>query len=461
MRTRFFLILAFLSALFLAQTTLAQTTLATGSIQGRITDPRGGALNAVKITFTSKATGVVRERSTNPSGLYTSGALIPGYYDVTLEAKGFQTEQATILVQVGITHGLDVKMFVRAENKLPIPQNEVQIYSEQPTVQGVITAAQLNGLPVNGRNFAQLATLEPGVQIQDGSLLSATKIGTTGVSFGGRWGRSGLVSVDGIEVGDEKAGGNTQNIPMSAIREFNMQQSFLDPSTGLTGAGTVNVVTRSGSKEYHGQALLPVPRSRVAAALPGGNDNPFQKNQFGGAFGGPLIQDKLFFFAAAERIQQNLTMPVLPNAPFTQLAGSYNAPLRQTDGSGRLDWLIKPNNYRFFYRFSYDGNRATFATLPTSFQPVTNVSSTPTQTLGIGLHHRRLHAQPAFRIYEVSRSRCRCGDGAAFSIPRRSWNWRLAMIRVAARRASISSVQGRVLWRPRWRSSRIARSSGM
>ena len=383
MRTRFFLTLALLSALFLAQTTLAQNTLATGSIQGRITDPRGGALNVVKITFTSKATGVVRERSTNSSGLYTSGALIPGYYDVTMEAKGFQTEQATILVLVGITHGLDVKMFVRAENKLPIRQTEVQIYSEQPTVQGVITAAQLNGLPVNGRNFAQLATLEPGVQIQDGSLLSATKIGTTGVSFGGRWGRSGLVSVDGIEVGDEKAGGSTQNIPISAIREFNMQQSFLDPSTELTGAGTVNVVTRSGSKEYHGQAFYLFRDHRVAAALPGGNDNPFQKNQFGGSFGGPLIQDKLFFYVAAERVQQNLTMPVLPNAPFTQLAGSYNAPLRQTDGSGRLDWLIKPNNYRFFYRFSYDGNRATFATLPTSFQPVTNVSSTPTQTLGL------------------------------------------------------------------------------
>src|SRR5580704_1544320 len=144
MRTRFFLILAFLSALFLAQPILAQTTLATGSIQGRITDPRGGALNAVKITFTSKATGAVRERSTNPSGLYTSGALIPGYYDVKLEAKGFQTEQATMLVQVGITRGLDVKLFVRAENKVPISQTDVQIYSEQPTVQGVITAAQVN-----------------------------------------------------------------------------------------------------------------------------------------------------------------------------------------------------------------------------------------------------------------------------------------------------------------------------
>ncbi len=383
MRTRFFLILAFLSALFLAQPILAQTTLATGSIQGRITDPRGGALNAVKITFTSEATGAVRERSTNPSGLYTSGALIPGYYDVKLEAKGFQTEQATILVQVGITRGLDVKLFVRAENKVPIPQTDVQIYGEQPTVQGVITAAQINGLPVNGRNFSQLATLEPGVQIQDGSLLSATKNGTTAVSFGSRWGRSGLVSVDGIEVGDEKAGGSTQNIPLSAIREFNMQQSFLDPSTELTGAGTVNVVTRAGSKEYHGQAFYLLRDHDFAAALPGGKDNSFQKNQFGGSFGGALIQDKLFFFVAAERIHQNLTMPVLPNAPFTQLAGNYSAPMRQTDGSGRLDWLIKPNNYRFFYRFSYDGNRATFATLPTSFQPVTNVSSTPTQTLGL------------------------------------------------------------------------------
>ncbi len=369
--------------MFLAQATMAQTTLATGSIQGRITDPRGGALNAVKITFTSKATGAVRERSTNPSGLYTSGALMPGYYDVKMEAKGFQTEAATILVEVGITHGLDVKMFVRAENKLPIRQNDIQIYSEQPTVQGVITAAHINGVPVDGRSFAQLAPLEPGVQVQDGSSLAAAKIGTSAVSFGGRWGRSGLVSVDGVDVSDEKFGGSTQNVPMSAIREFNLQQSYLDPATELTGAGTVNVVTRSGSKQYHGQAFYLFRDHNIAAALPGGNDSPFQRNQFGGSFGGPLIQDKLFFYVAGERVQQNLTMPVLPNAPFTQLAGSYDAPVRQTQGSGRLDWLIKPNNYRFFYRFSYDGNRATFATLPTSFQPVTNVGSTPTQTVGL------------------------------------------------------------------------------
>jgi hypothetical protein len=383
MRTRFLLILAFLGTFLLPHLLLAQTTLATGSIQGKITDPRGGALNAVQITFTSKATGAVRARSTNPSGLYTSGALMPGVYDIKMEAKGFQPEETEVKVEVGITRGLNVKMFVRAENRLPIPSSAVQIYGEQPTIQGVLTAEQLNGLPVNGRNFAVLATLEPGVQIQDGGVFDPTKNGFTSVSFGGHYGRTGRFSVDGVDVSDEEVGTTTQNIPLSAIREFNLQQSFLDPSTELTSSGTVNVVTRSGSNAYHGQAFYLFRDHRVAAALPGGNDNPFQRNQFGGAFGGALIKDKLFFFVAGERVKQDLTAPVLPTAPFSTLAGTYSSPFRENQGDARIDWLIKPDNYRFFYRFSYDGNRGTSAFLPNTFQPFTNVNSTPTQTVGL------------------------------------------------------------------------------
>jgi len=361
----------------------AQTTLSTGSIQGRITDPRGGPLNNVQITFTSKATGQVWTRATNASGLYTSGALTPGYYDVKMEAKGFQPEETTLVVRVGITRGLDVKLFVRAQNKLPIPNSDLPVNTEQPTVQGVVTADQLNGLPVNGRNFAQLAMVEPGVQIQDGAVFNASKSGITAVSFGGNWGLAGRFSVDGVDINDEKAGSTTQNIPLSAIREFNLQQAYLDPATGETASGTVNVVTRSGSQEYHGQAFYLLRDSRVAAALPGSGDNPFQRNQFGGSVGGPLIKDKLFFYLAGERVKQDVTMPVLPNAPFLDLAGTYSAPLRDNNGSGRLDYLIKPNNYRLFYRFSYDGTRATFAGSPVSYQALTNVSSTPTHTVGL------------------------------------------------------------------------------
>ncbi len=384
MRTRRLLaVLAFLCVFGLSQAALAQSTIATGSIQGRITDPRGGALNGVNITITSKATGEVRERSTNAAGIYSSGSLIPGSYAVRMEAKGFQSEEATVLVQVGITRGLNVRMFVRANDRVPMTAPDVHLDSEQVTIQGVTTAQTLNQLPVNGRSYAQLAQLEPGVQIQDGSGFAPTRNGVASVSFGGRYGGSTRFAVDGIDVSDETAGSTTQNIPLSAIQEFHLEQSLLNPATELTSSGAVNVVTRSGSNAYHGQAFYDFRDHRVAAALPGGIDTPFQRNQFGGSFGGALIPDKLFFFLAGERVKQDLTSPVLPGAPFNSLANFYSSPFRENQGDGRLDWRIKPNNYRFFYRFSYDGMRDTSSYLPNTFQPFTNVSSTPTHAVGL------------------------------------------------------------------------------
>ena len=362
---------------------LAQSTIATGAIQGKVTDPRGGPLNAVRITFTNKATNEIRERMTNPQGIYSSGALLPGSYLVHLEAKGFQNEDATVVVQVGITRSVNARLFVRANDRVPIASNPIEVDREQPTIQGVIDFERLNGLPVDGRNWALLAQLEPGVQVQDGVVFDPTKNGVTSVSFGGRYGRAARFAVDGVDVSDEEVGTTTQNIPLSAIQEFHLAQSMLNPPTELTSSGAVNVITRSGSNAYHGQAYYALRDHRVAAALPGGADSPFQRNQFGGAFGGALIKEKLFFFAAGERVKQDLTSPVLPAAPFTALRGSFSAPFYNNNGEGRLDWQIKPDNYRLFYKFSYDGSRDTAAYLPNTFQPFTNVNSTPTQTVGL------------------------------------------------------------------------------
>lgn len=384
MRTRLLLMVWIsLSVWGLSPAVSAQSTIATGSIQGKITDPRGGALAGVKITFTSKATGGVRERSTNASGIYTSGALIPGTYAVHMEAKGFQPEDAPIVVQVGVTRGLNVRMFVRKPDQLPIPTSPVQINSEQVTLQGVITSEQLSELPLDGRSFTQLAQLEPGVQVQDGAVFDPTKNGVSSVSFGGRYGRTGRFEVDGVDVSDEEVGTTTQNIPLSAIQEFQLEQSMLNPSTELTSSGAVNVVTRTGSNAYHGQAFYGFEDSRFAANLPGGFDPNSQRNQFGGRFGGALIQDKLFFFLAAERTKQDMNAPVLPAAPFNGLTGFYSSPFRETQGDARLDWLIKPDNYRFFYRFLYDSNRDTSAFLPNTYQPFTNVDATPSQAVGL------------------------------------------------------------------------------
>src|SRR4029077_6338890 len=109
-----------------------------------------------------------------------------------------------------------------------------QVNTVQPTVQGVLSAEQIENLPVNGRNFLDLAKLEPGVQSQDGQNFDPTKAGYSSISFGGRFGRTARIEVDGVDVSDETVGTTTTDIPASAIQEFQVSQSSLDMSTELT-----------------------------------------------------------------------------------------------------------------------------------------------------------------------------------------------------------------------------------
>src|SRR5208337_5477251 len=115
------------------------------------------------------------------------------------------------------------------------------------TVQGVLTSEQIENLPINGRNFLDLAQLEPGVQIQDGGTFDPTKNGFSSISIGGRAGRTARIEVDGIDISDENVGTTTQNISAASIQEFQIAQSTLDLSSSLTSSGSVNVTTKSGS----------------------------------------------------------------------------------------------------------------------------------------------------------------------------------------------------------------------
>jgi hypothetical protein len=258
----------------------------------------------------------------------------------------------------------------------------VQVNTEQATVQGVLTTEQIENLPINGRNFLDLAQLEPGVQIQDGGNFDPTKNGFSSISFGGRFGRTARIEVDGLDISDETVGTTTQNVPEGAIQEFQIQQSSLDLSTELTSSGSVNVTTKSGTNAYHGEGYYYFRDQSLDANLPGASNNYFQRNQFGGSFGGAFIKDKLFFFVDGEHTKQDLLNPVLSGAPFQATTGNYDSPFRETEVIGRLDWQIN-NNYKSFFRFSYDQNHSVLAIIPNSFQPFGNVNHTPVYAAGL------------------------------------------------------------------------------
>src|SRR5262249_43471066 len=152
------------------------------------------------ITITNVATGEVKKVSSTSAGTFASGALIPGEYELRIEASGFQTVVTKIAVQVGVIASGNTKLVVgKTSEVVEVAGSAVQVNTEQATVQGVLTAQQIDNLPINGRNFLDLAQLEPGVQIQDGGNFDPTKNGYSSISFGGRFGRTARIEVDGVD----------------------------------------------------------------------------------------------------------------------------------------------------------------------------------------------------------------------------------------------------------------------
>src|SRR5271157_2844377 len=339
-----------------ARPLFAQTTVGTGSIVGTVSDPSGALIAAANVVITDIATGQVVNVITNSSGAFNSGALMPGNYKTQISATGFRTAEVSLTVLVGNTSTVNVKLLVGQANEIIEVRNaDLRVNTEQPTVQGVLNAEQIESLPVNGRNFLDLAQLEPGVQIQDGSNFLLD--GFSSVSFGGRFGRTARVEVDGVDISNEIAGAVTMNIPASGIQEFQLSQSSLDLSTELTTSGAVDVTTRSGTNATHGEASEFFRHSALAAALPTppGLSEPFQRSQYGGRIGGPIIKKRLFYFLDAERTLQHEQAPVLVGAPFQQYSGHFNAPFHEGDLLAKVDYQLTPA-VRAFYRFSYFQN---------------------------------------------------------------------------------------------------------
>ena len=384
------LALVALSALLLCSVAFAQTSVSNGSISGTVTDATGAVVPNAKVTMTGP-TGQTVHATTSGAGTYSSGALVPGAYSVRAEAKGFKTTQLSVDVQVNNTANGSMKLEIGQESTVvEVQASEVGVNTEQAEVQGVLTASQISNLPVNGRNFLDLAQLEPGVQIQDGSNFDPTKVGYSSVSFGGRFGRTARINVDGVDVSDETVGTTTEDIPASSIQEFSLAQSSLDLSNDLTSSGAVNVTTKSGTNAFHGEAFGFFRDSSVAANLPAPNNpltgqripTPFQRNQEGADIGGPLMKNKLFFFLDGERTLQHEAAPVLQAAPYQAFSGTFQSPFKETELTGRLDYSLT-KTARLFGRFNYFQNSADATFFPSSFSVYNNKDYTRNIVAGL------------------------------------------------------------------------------
>jgi hypothetical protein len=378
-----FTLLALLSVfLLLSSPLLAQTTLSTGIINGTVTDPSGAVVSDAKVVITDTGTGQTINVTSSTSGAFSSGPLDPGQYKVQVSAKGFSSISQIVTVQVGNTATVLAKLIVGQESQvIDVQGSTVQVNTEQATVQGVLTSSQIENLPVNGRNFLDLAQLEPGVQIQDGQNFDPTKAGYSSISFGGRFGRTARVNVDGVDVSDETVGTTTADIPASAIDEFQISQSSLDLSQDLTSSGAVNVTTKSGTNTLHGEAFGFFRDHSMAAAAAGGQDLYNQRSQYGASVGGPVIKNKLFFFADGERTKQDSLAPiVLAGTPYASNGTGFSSPFREDNLIGKVDYNLR-NGAKAFYRYSYFKN-SLLATFGLGFSVYDNKDITRQHVVG-------------------------------------------------------------------------------
>lgn len=334
-----------------------------------MTDPTDAVLVAAQVSIKNSGTGQEIHVTTNSAGTFNSGALIPGDYILLVSATGFATVRKPITVMVGNTSSGSMKLLLGAGSEvLNVTSSGPQANTQEPIVQGVLNSVQIENLPLNGRNFLDLAQLEPGVQIQDGQNFDPTKAGYSSISFGARYGRTARIEVDGVDVSDETVGTTTADIPSSAIQEFQLSQSSLDLSNELTSSGAVNVTTRSGTNSFHSEAFGLFRDSSTAAKVPTppGFSSRFQRSQFGGRFGGPMVKNRAFFFLDAERTKQDSFSPVPVGAPFQAFSGGFTSPFRETNVLGRADYQFTTGAH-LFYRCSYFQN-SLFANFGLGFQ---------------------------------------------------------------------------------------------
>ena len=369
-------------ALLCASPFAGAQTVGTGSIVGIVTDPAHKVIAGAKVEITNEGKHAQIHVTTSSAGLYSSGPIQPGDYLLLVEIKGFNPAKLPVVVQVGNVTRADVAMKLGPEvGQVEVPGGTT-VNIEQATVQSVVSGDQMEKLPVNGRNFLDLAQLEPGVQMQDGGLFEG-KDGLSSISFLSQYGRSERIELDGVDISDEAVGGTTQNIPASAIQEFQLGQSLLDLSTGLTSSGAVNVITRSGSNEIHGGAFGVFRGNQGAADLPGTAPSSFQRELFGADAGGAIVKGKVFWFADAERAQQNLTAGEPFTYPFDGLNATLSEPYREFNTDERVDWNMRGST-RAFYRFNFfQNNDLRPYGSASSTQDFRDINNTATNAVGV------------------------------------------------------------------------------
>jgi hypothetical protein len=350
-------LLAALFAIAVAGSARAQQT--TGTIMGRVLDEQKAAVPGVTVTAKNQSTGFARNELSDSEGVYRITGLPVGAYTLSVDLSGFQAQTRTVQVNVSETVSADFDMHIAnvAEN-VTVTAETPLVDTTSSAVGGLVDTRRVENLPLNGRQFANLAITIPGVGL--GFHADPTKSTQYSPQINGGNGRNINYQIDGGDNNDDTVGGQLQAFPLEAVEQFNFVTQRFKAEYGRSNGGVLNVVTKSGTNTPSGSffeffrdtkmnAETETESLADLAAIAAGDTptgkNPYRRNQFGGSFGGPIAKDKAHFFFAAERTQQDTFQTVTTLGLFPNLDGVYTVPYRENILTGKVTANLSAAQY--------------------------------------------------------------------------------------------------------------------
>ncbi len=332
---------------------------AAATLRGIVTDPNGAVVAGATVKATQRATGTTRATTTNDEGLYVLSNLQPGHYELSVAATGFIAKASKpIPLQVGQTVTVDVPLEIGVRESVIVDFAESVLLVDTNTskVDRVIDEREIAELPLNGRNFLELALLTPGNTLAPN--FDPTKTNTVIISSAGQLGRGGSVTVDGADTNDDVVGGAVQNISQDAVQEFQVATNRFDARLGRSGSSVINIITKEGTNTLHGSASVFF-RARRLQGLPAtfdrtlGQTPPFDREQYSGTLGGPIKKDKAWFFGSVEYRNQDgaVLVGTRDTAARTIRRGFALAPLNDLLSTERVDWQMSDKD-KLSFRYS-------------------------------------------------------------------------------------------------------------
>jgi hypothetical protein len=352
MLTKRTLLVVFCSLVFICPLLYGQ---ATGSFSGTVSDKTGSVVSGATVKATSQGTAVVREAKTDDSGHYLIPLLPVANFTIRVESQGFQlVEQKDVRLQIDEHRELNFTLVpASVASTVEVSATEVAVESTNATLGQVITSEEVAELPLNGRNFVQLATLTPGTTAEtnpnsffNGAASSeASTRGSFSLSVGGSRAQSTDWMLDGNDNNQLDEGGIAIFPNLDAVQEFKVLTYNYSAEWGERAGPTVLVTTKSGSNQFHGSLFEYFRNTELDARnyfAP--TRNKFNLNQFGGSLGGPIRKDKTFFFIDYQAKMQRLGVPFTGLVPTTAMV----TPDATGDYNFNLDPFGNPRGSSFF-----------------------------------------------------------------------------------------------------------------